>query len=252
VKKILLLSFITMAILISGCSKNSAVIRQGSSAGDELFNKGKEFYEAEEWKKAIKTLNEFTLSYPFHENIAEGSFLLAESYFNNEDYQLAAGEYRRLIRRFSESEYAEKAELMLAESFLASAPHIALEQNDVERALELFRDFITYRPKSKFIDQARDGIQRCRERLAEKEYRTIELYYKLDKPESVILYADLLAEEYDGTSWVPSAMLTKGKALYYQLEQMDRASKTFTAIIENFPDTDEAVSAAEYLEKIEG
>jgi len=243
---------IVMAIIIPGCAKNDALIRQGSSAGDELFNKGKEFYEAEEWKKAIKTLNEFTLSYPFHENIAEGSFLLAESYFNREDYQLAAGEYRRLIRRFSESEYAEKAELMLAESFLATAPHIALEQNDVERALDLFRDFITYRPKSKYIDQARDGIQRCRERLAEKEYRTIELYYKLDKPESVILYVDLLAEEYDGTSWVPSALLLKGKALYHQLEQEDRAARTFKAIIDNYPQTKPASEATEYLKKIEG
>lgn len=227
-------------------------MKPGQSEGDALFQMGKKYYEAEDWSKAIKTLNEFTLSYPFHDKITKGTYLLADSYFQNEEYDLAAAEYRRLIRRFSESEYAEKAELMLAESYLKSAPHIALEQDDVRRALELFQDFITYRPKSEYIEQARDGIRRCRERLAEKEYRALRLYYKLHKPDAAILYADLLVEEYNGTSWVPAAMLIKGKALYEQLEQPESALRVFKQIIEDYPDSEYVEEAADYIEEIEG
>ncbi len=249
-KQSLIIIAVVFSILIAGCSKDRAVGRPSSGVAEELFNMGREYYDAGKWSKAIKVFTEFTMSYPFHDKVAEGSFLLAQSYFNNEDYQLAAGEYRRLIRRFSQSEYAEKAELMLAESYLASAPNLALEQKDVERALELFRDFITYRPKSEFIEQARDGVRRCRERLAEKEYRTVELYYKLRKPESAVLYADLLAEEFDGTSWVSEALLIKGKCLFDQLDQPDEAKKVFELVVEKYPKTKAAEEAISYLKKI--
>lgn len=239
-------------MLLTGCAKDKAVMKPGTSEGDALFKKGKEYYEDENWGKAIKTLNEFTLSYPFHDKIAEGIYLLANSYFQEEDYDLAAAEFQRLIRRFSKSEYAEKAELMLAESYLQSAPHIALEQDDVERALDLFRDFITYRPESEYIDQARDGIKRCRERLAEKEYNTVKLYYKLHQPDAVILYSDLIADEYDGTSWVPAALLIKGKALYEQLDQPKSALNVFQNIVENYSDSEYAEEASEYISKIKG
>ncbi len=251
-RKTLITITVAVLILLGGCAKDRAVMKPGTGEGDALFQKGKAYYEDENWGKAVKTLNEFTLSYPFHDKITEGTYLLADSYFQNEEYDLAAAEFRRLIRRFSESEYAEKAELMLAESYLQSAPHVALEQDDVRRALDLFQDFITYRPKSEYIDQARDGINRCRERLAEKEYNTVKLYYKLHKPDAVILYADLLADEYDGTSWVPAALLIKGKTLYEQLDQPKSALKVFQNIVENYPDTEYAGEASKHISKIKG
>lgn len=250
--RIFFIVIILTIVLSAACAGKRDALKPAGTEGDELFRTGNEYYELGKWSKAIKILNEFTLSYPYHANVAEGTYILAESYFNKEDYELAIVEYRRIIRRFSESEFAEKAELMLAESFLESAPNIALEQDVVERALGLYRDFITYRPKSEFIGEAREGVERCRDRLAHKEYYVINLYYKLHKADAAVLYADLLVEEYNGTTWVPKAMLIKGKALYEQLDQSASAKKIFAKIIEDYPDSEEADEAEEYLLKIEG
>ncbi len=231
------------------CANKQVVLEQSGSKGDQLFVKGKTYYEKEKWGKAIKFLKEFTYSFPYHDSIAQGTYLLADSYYRDGQYSLAVNEFRRVAYRFSKTDYAERAELMMAEAMLESAPSIALEQEQTERALEAFRDFVTYHPTSEYLKQAEDGIQRCRERLAEKEYRAAELYLKLDKPDAAILYADLIADEYAGTSWVPRAMLIKARALAEELDQTDAAIRVLAEIVEKYPESKVSDEAERYIGK---
>ena len=248
IKPATIVIIIALSLAIS-CANKQAVLESGNSKGDQLFAKGKAYYEVEKWSKAIKFLTEFTYSFPYHDSIAEGTYLLADSYYRDDQYSLAVNEFRRVAYRFSKTSYAERAELMMAESMLESAPSIALEQEQTERALEAFRDFVTYHPTSEYLKQAEDGIQRCRERLAEKEYRAAELYLKLDRPDAVILYADLIIEEYAGTSWVPRAMLIKAKALAEKLDQTDAALRVLAEIVEKYPKSETSYDAEKYIEK---
>jgi len=245
-------AFVLMLPFVISCAQQQSVLKPGKSEADQLFSKAKTYYDKGKWGKAAKLFTEFVFSYPFDDRIAEGTYLLADSYYNNEEYKLAISEYRRVTQRFSESEFAERAELMIAESYLAASPRVALEQDDTETALEAFRDFIAYHPKSEYISQAQEGIRRCREKLAEKEYRAAELYYKLRKWDSAMLYADLIIEEYAGTSSVPKAMLLKGRVLEEQLEQPEAAIEIFRRIVENYPDTEAAGEASKLLQKIGG
>ncbi len=242
---------IFLLTILIGCANESAVkLQAGASKADIIFTRGKEYFDSGKWRKAIDVLSEYVYSYPYHDDIAGGTFMLAESYFKSEQFDLAAGEYRRIAQRFEDSEFAERAEIMIGESFLAASPRTDLEQRKTETALEYFRDFITYHPTSEFIDQAEDGINRCREKLAKKEFDTAKIYFKLKQPESVVLYADLIAEEYNGTSFVPEAMLLKGRAYSEMLELVDSAVKVFEEIIRDYPNTETAEEAAELLHKI--
>ncbi len=244
--------FIASLFVLSfiGCAGNKIVkAPSNASKADIMLARGKEYFDSGKWGKAIDVLSKYVYSYSYDENIAEGTFLLAESYFKDGQFDLAAGEYRRVAQRFEDSEYAEKAELMIAESFLAASPRTDLDQEKTRAALDYFTDFITYHPESEYLEQARDGISRCREKLAEKEYKIALVYFKLKKAESVALYADLIAEEYGGTSWVPEAMLLKGRA--YSDTLPDSAKKIFADLIANYPDTKIAEKAAKYRSKLE-
>jgi outer membrane protein assembly factor BamD len=238
--------------LLFSCAGEKSGLKEGESNGDELFAKGKAYYEIGKYGKAAKQFTEFVYSYPFSEKIAEGTFLLAESYYKDEQYELAVVEFRRIAQRYTDTDYAERAELMVGEALLAGSPRVQLEQEQTQNALQAFKDFITYHPSSENLLQARDGVNRCREKLAEKEYRSELLYFKAKKPESVVLYADLIAEEYDSTSWVPKAKLLKGRALSEQLDKKDDAVIVFEEIIKDFPGTESAAQAAKKLAKIKG
>ena len=250
-KTVWAIALLLLGALLFSCAGNRSAVSQGESKADILFVRGKGYYEAGKWGKAIKTLTEFVYSYSFHESIAEGTYLLAESYYNDGQYDLATSEFRRVAGRFEESEFAERAELMVGESLLSASPRSELDQDKTRIALDAFRDFITYNPSSEFVKQAQDGIQRCREKLAEKEYKAAKLYLKLHKPESVVLYADLIAEEYGGTSWVPEAMFLKGRAYEDQLGKPEAAVRIYEEIIEDYPSTRAAEEAAKRLSKIE-
>jgi len=249
-KTAILLTIISIFLFI-GCSAETKL--QGSaSKGDLLFQTGMEYFNKGKYRKAIKHLSDFTMSYPFHAEIATATFTLAKSYFENGEYNLAASEYRRVAERYSESEYVEKAELMYAEALFEASPRVNLEQNKTEQALGAFKDFVSYYPKSEYLDQAEQGIKKCREKLAEKQFNAIKLYFKLHKPESVILYSDIIREEYPETSWIPKALLLKGRAYFELMEDSENALEAFKKIIDDYPDSEAAVESGEFIKKIEG
>jgi len=216
-----------------------------------MLERGRSFHEAERWNRAISVLSEFTMSYPFHDEIAEASFLLAESYYKGGQFDLAAIEYRRIAQRFPDSEFAERAELMVAESYFSASPRTDLDQSKTELALSYFRDFVTYHPRSEFVAQAEDGIRRCREKLAKKEYDVLRSYYRLGQYESVVLLAELIEEEFGGTSYVHKTQLLKAMAYLEIPDEAEKAKPILMALVEDSDDEDVLKDARKLLGKIE-
>jgi outer membrane protein assembly factor BamD len=251
-KKIYIAPFVFFVVFILSCSSKNSGLVEGGAKGEDLLIRGKELYENGKYSKAIKQLSEFVYSFPFSEKIAEGTFLLADSYFKDEQFDLAVSEFRRIAQRYTDTEYSERAELMVGEALLVGSPRVQLEQDQTQNALTAFKDFITYHPSSQFLKQANDGVRRCREKLAEKEYKSALLYFKLHKSESVILYTDLICEEYDSTIWVPKAKLLKARALSEQLDKKEDAFALYSEIIKDFPETDSAIEAKKKLAKLKG
>ncbi|MCK5833976.1 outer membrane protein assembly factor BamD [bacterium] len=248
----IVISFLTMFFILisSGCSKKSALIEGDNiSKADLLFERGKAYFNEEKWSKSVSSFTEYAYSYPYHEAIAEGTFLLAESYYNDGQFDLASMEYRRVSQRFEESEYAERAEIMIGEAFLASSPRTDLNQDKTRAALEYFKDFIIFHPSSEYLEQAQDGIQRCREKLAKKEYDIAITYFKLKKWETVILYADLIEEEYNGTSLIPKTLLLKAKVYLELPGEEAKGISILTDLATYDGDTEIAQKASKLLRK---
>lgn len=245
-----LLHFFLIAVLLTSisCSKGRK-IQTGSSDGEVEFSKGKSYYDSGKWGKAIKVFSKFIFDYSTSPRIAEATFILADSYFNDGQYQLAIENFRRVMNRYPESGFAEKSELMIAEALFLDSPGTALDQDKTREALEAFKSFITYNPSSEYLGRAQDGVQRCREKLAKKEYNSALLYFKLGRPESVILYSDIIADEYSNTSYAPMALLLKGRALFEQMNKPDEAREVFEEIVKGFPGTEPAKEAQKIIEK---
>ncbi len=247
--------FLTGLILIStlffACSKAPVLTNQGDSAkSDLLFERGMKFFDAGKFDKAATVFNEFVYSYPYHEDIAKGTFMLAESYFKDGQFELASMEYRRISQRFEDSEYAERAELMIGESYLSASPRTDLEQDKTKTALEYFKDFLTFRPGSEFVPMAEDGIRRCREKLAKKEFDIALSYFKLTQFDAAILYCDLIEEEYGGTIYVPRARLLKARSLI-GLEKIEDARPILNELADSSATDETSKEATKLLKKID-
>ena len=80
-----------------------------------IFEIGKFYFRTGSYQSAITRLKSLMVEYPSHSYAAEAEFLLAESYFHEQNYIKARDHYKIVLRRHSRTEFAKQARLKLRE-----------------------------------------------------------------------------------------------------------------------------------------
>ena len=83
--------------------------------------------------------------------MAEGEFIVGEFYYKKESYKPAINRFELLLKQFPEYEGADETFLLLGKSYKA----IKME----DKAREAFKTLIEKYPSSRFVKEARKGIQ---------------------------------------------------------------------------------------------
>tara|TARA_Y100000590_G_scaffold89601_2_gene100827 strand:+ start:216 stop:977 length:762 start_codon:yes stop_codon:yes gene_type:complete len=74
-----------------------------------IFEIGKFYFRTGSYQSAIIRLKSFMIEYPTHSNIAETQFLLAESYFHEQNYNQARTHYNKVLQKYPRTEFAKEA-----------------------------------------------------------------------------------------------------------------------------------------------
>ena len=78
-----------------------------------IFEIGKFYFRTGSYQSAIIRLKSFMVEYPTHSFIAETEFLLAESYFYEQNYNQARAHYKIVLQKYPRTEFAKQARLKL-------------------------------------------------------------------------------------------------------------------------------------------
>ena len=78
-----------------------------------IFEIGKFYFRTGSYQSAIIRLKSFMVEYPTHSFIAETEFLLAESYFYEQNYNQARAHYKIVLKKYPRTEFAKQARLKL-------------------------------------------------------------------------------------------------------------------------------------------
>lgn len=198
-----LLLVVLPLIIVSCTSKNQ--IRPGDSL-EVAYEKALRLYERGRYTDATRAF-ETVLSIGRGTEIAEQSqYLLAESYFKNRDYLVAASEYRRFYTNYPRSEKRIDAEYNEALCYYELSPRYKLDQTDTFRAIELMQLFIGRYPGTDRAEDAAEMIDSMRDKLAQKEYSAAELYMRINSFEAAAVYYNLTIDAYPETTWAEKAL----------------------------------------------
>ncbi|MFP4459139.1 MAG: outer membrane protein assembly factor BamD [Candidatus Zixiibacteriota bacterium] len=241
----LLCTVLFSSIMFTGC----AAKKEMSEDPDNIYKKAEMLYQREKYSKAIEKLDHLLLAHFGSQYAAPAQMLLAKCYFEKGEYLTAASEFRRIVSAYGNSEFVEEAEFMIAESYWNLAPRADRDQTYTEQALMLYRDFLNFYPESDFADEAKKGIRQCLDKLAKKEYLATYIYYKLNDADAVILYSDLILEEYPNAAVIPEVLLLKAWAHKEKGEHL-KATDIYNQIINSYPRSDATEKAADQLEEI--
>ena len=203
-KRFVPLFLVILPLVIASCTSKSQ-IRPGDSL-EVAYEKALRLYERERYTDATRAF-ETVLSIGRGTEIAEDSqFLLAESYFKNRDYLVAASEYRRFYTNYPRSEKRIDAEYNEALCYYELSPRYKLDQTDTFRAIELMQLFIGRYPGTDRATDAANMIDSMRDKLAQKEYSAAELYMRIRSYEAAAVYYDLTIDAYPETTWAEKAL----------------------------------------------
>ena len=256
-KKQLLIFMI--ALFIVGCSSRST-IRPGDSL-EVAFEKSMAQFENGRYGDAAQSF-ETVLSIGRGTQVAnDAQYFLAESYYHNRQYLIAATEYRRYATNNPRSPRRAEVEYKEALSHYQMSPRYNLDQTDTYRAIELFQLFTRRYPDSEYAQAARDHIDGLRNKLAQKNFRAAELYLRTNRYEAAAIYFGLTMERYPESRWAERALAKQIESYVAyadnsirarQEERYQKAVDTYYRYLQIFPRGENRSRAEEYYSQALG
>ncbi|MDK9700843.1 MAG: outer membrane protein assembly factor BamD [bacterium] len=247
-KSLLLLVALFVAIpLFVGCGGNKSL---QIPSPEQRFQEIKKLFDRKKYDRVIEEVEVYLIAFSGTAKVDSAQLLLAEAHFKQGEFILAQSEYERLAEQFPASPLVEEARYKSAISWWELSPKRQLEQSNTIKALEEFQQMLEEYPSSTFAKDCEDHINRCREKLALKELDAAQLYLKMRKYDSAIIYFDRILETYYLTTAEPWALVGKGDALA-KLTEKAAAEAAYKQCLNKFPGTEAAITAGKAIRELE-
>ena len=232
----MLLRLATLLLLgVTLSCANKELIKPGEPI-DSAYEKSIAFYEKEMYSDAAYGFDLVTRMGRGTTYAKEAQFLLAESYFKNKQYLLAASEYERYISYYPQDQRRQEVEFNRALSYYQQSPRYRLDQGPTMRAIELFQLFNNNYPNSPFINESAQKIDELRNKLARKTYESGQFYLRTLRYKAATIYFDQTIDLYPETWWAESALLKiiETYVSYAQQSIQSKQLERYNLAVENY------------------
>ncbi len=201
----------------------------------ELLRRGKAAFADEDYPTAQQYFDIIRLQYPASEYADDAQYYLGEISFAKGEYIMAAYNYQSVVRNYPQSPWTRLAAYKSALCYYKLSPEYYRDQRYTLEAIKAFNEFIAFYPNDSLADSARAYVATLREKLAEKDYQTAELYVKMSYIEAALIYFDQVIRRYPDTHF---AHLAARRILELLLEQgkYDKAFEKLRLYEQLFPE----------------
>jgi outer membrane protein assembly factor BamD len=268
----LLLLFSSAILMLAGCSSTKPAATAETRV-NEGYARAEKLYAKRDYATAAITLESLIFTSRATALEDDVLFLLAQSYYNTDQYLLAADTFTRLLRQMPSSPYARTAQFMVAKSYEQLSPFYELDQQATSKAIEQYGVYLdqypvkdslrisgeveTYKELLKInpdnpsykesyakafsqysrIDSVRyaaKAIPRLREKLARNTISIARQYVKLGKLKAAEIFYDELIKRYSDTGLVHQAWTGKIDVLVKRKKWFD-ASQALEQYLQLYP-----------------
>lgn len=250
------LLFLSLLVSVMAACSSKSLIRPGDTI-EVAYAKAMDQYERERYGDAARAFETVLSIARGTEYASNAQFYLAESYFNNREYLIAATEYRRHYTNYPRVENRLESEFKEALSYYRITPRYNLDQTNGRQALELFDLFISRYPNSGYVREAESYIDDLRHRQARKMYGAADLYMRVRQYNAAAIYYGLVLDRYPETVWAERALVNQINAyIIYadnsiterQAERYQKAIDSYQRYIQVFPRGENRSKAEEYYD----
>lgn len=195
-----MIGFFAMALL-AGCSNSMTKLLKNPDPAYKL-RMAEQFFAKEQYTKAQQVYEDVMPYYKASKEFEDIYYKYAYCAYHIGDFMNAENLFKSYLEIFPNSAKAEEVDYMRAYSFFKQSPKAELDQTNTLRTMGMMQTFINTHPGSSRNKQATEIIDICRAKLELKDQKSAQLYYDLG--------------------------------------QFRAAGVSFTALLNNYPDSDRA------------
>lgn len=253
-KTVLITLFALLIVMIgTGCRGAKTEITPDLASSDEnLFKKGEEYVKKDP-EKARLYFRQVIDSFPKSFYAQRAKLLIADSYYNKGDVGsliIAASEYREFITLFPLSPSASYAQYRLALTFFRKALSPGRDQTKTKQALAEFKKVVTNFPRSEQVADSREQIKECEERLAAHILTIGVHYYKVYALKAATVRLIGILTDYPYFSRMDKVYFFLGDS-YFKWNKFEEANPYLRKLITDYPESKYIKRATKRMQEME-
>lgn len=240
VKTPLLLNLFVSAIFLAGCSSDQSGKVSHTEFCRAKYEKAEGLFKDGKYGRAQDKLEDILSLCAGTGYMEQSQFLLAESYFNLEEWIEARGEYGSFIINFPGSPFVETAEFRKAIASFNMEFRVSRDESNTTIAMRDFERYLSNYPDSPLRDSVNYYYDLLVERMAEKEFQTGRLYLRMDKPQAAAIYFKEFLETYQKSKRRREVLFLIAQA-YTDLDQFEAARNYLAQAKVELPEDDKDI-----------
>lgn len=178
-KALFILNILATCLLLTGCNKFDKLLK--SNDYDLKYQSAMQYYNENNFSKAIQLFENLTMHYRGREHAEEISWHYAQSLYKEGDYYMAGYQFKRFARQFPYSERVEEAAYLSAYCKYMQSPSYTLDQSLTKEAVEEFETFAERWPRSTHMPEVNRYLDEMRVKLMKKDYEIAYGYYYIEE-----------------------------------------------------------------------
>ncbi|MCQ2055071.1 MAG: outer membrane protein assembly factor BamD [Fibrobacter sp.] len=218
----ILLNLFVSAAFLMGCSSSHTGKVSHADFCRAKYEKAESIFKAGKYGRAQEKLEDILSLCAGSGYMEQSQFLLAESYFNLEEWIEARGEYGSFIINFPGSPFVETAEFRKAISSFNMEYNSNRDESNTTIAMKDFERYLSNYPASPLRDSVNYYYNLLVERRAEKDFQTGRLYLRMEKPQAAVIYFKEFLDTYPKSKRVQETLFLIAQA-YTDLDQFETA-----------------------------
>ena len=173
------------------------------------------------------------------------------------DYMNAENLFKGFVEAFPNSPKSEEMDYMRAFCFYKQSPKVELDQTNTTKAIGFMQAFISMHPQSEKVKDANEIIDKCRQKLEQKDFLNAELYYNLGSYKAAAMTFNSLMNSFPDSEKSDQYKLfvIKSNYLYAGKSTEDKKIVRYEQVVtdcndfmDRFPESKLKKQAQEYLD----
>ena len=230
------------------------------NAAEELYNEGIAEDSNQKLKKALRLFEEIEPEFRGKPQGERLVFLVADTYYQLEDYYNAPFQFERFLQLYPNSQKAEEASYKSAASYFYRSPRYDLDQTDTRKAVEELQVYLNNYPDGEFVEPANEKATELRIKLEKKAYEIAKQYHHTEYYKAAIASFNNFISDYPGSPFREAAYYYRFDSAYqlainsYQVlmeERLEEAKEFSKAYKKYYPEGEYTAQVEESLTEID-